>query len=321
MNKTKIIIALAVAGAANGLFPCEGIVRPETAFAAREREIVKGKRGERFANKVDDTAQKRIEEIGAEIFAPAGVPAEDVQTLQSFHYLVLTNCPQMDRRYADALEKVYDFVKKEFDFVPAPGYLYAVVFQNQAQYTAFLGNKLKVPPVDARSTGGVTFGEVYVTFQNDNLLKTLAHEAAHQLVGTRLKIEGGGSWLQEGLAVYIEKRFEGRNPSTNIKGRIDQDRYYYFEDFLKLNTLLFDPKGYGVLNYEQAGSMIDFMLNGRYRSSFKAYLQLVRANPSPDAHAATQAIETAYKMNLYRFENAWRQFCGSQARTKMPGEK
>ena len=301
--------------AALQVMPPTWVVGPRCVFAARQK---RGKVGERFVNKVTPAIRKEIDRTIQRIFPLAGVNPRDVRVLESTHYLVLTNSPQVDTQYPDALEKVYNFVKNEYRFRPIPGFLKAVVFANKAQYVAYAAERLKIPVTDARHTDGVAIGDTYCTFHSPNALRLLVHEATHQIVYTRLGITGGGSWLHEGLAVYIEKRFLGLNPSAQMRERIAEDRYYYFADFITLKNLLFDPKGYGYLNYEQAGSIVDFMVNGSFRQRFESYLKLVRANQNPDPQVAIKAIEKAFRADLYRFENAWRRFCGGANRGKMP---
>lgn len=39
--------------------------------------------------------------------------------------------------------------------------------------------------------------------------------------------------------------------------------FYELEDFVKIRSLLSDPKGHGRRNYEHAGALIDFMINSK----------------------------------------------------------
>ena len=39
--------------------------------------------------------------------------------------------------------------------------------------------------------------------------------------------------------------------------------FYELEDFVKIRSLLSDPKGHGMRNYEHAGALIDFMINSK----------------------------------------------------------
>jgi len=290
------------------------------AEAARSTHV-KRTRGERFVNEITPEIRRAIREAINTEFPRAGVHPSTVKTIESSHYVVLTNSPRVTKAYNNVLEAVYAFVKKEYKFKAVKGFLFVFVFDRQVEYVKYIVNKFKFKPEAARKTGGLAHGGLYYTFYNQDAKRTLVHEAAHQIVFTRMGLFNGGNWLQEGLAVYIEKKYLGRDPSAGMKKRIIDDKYYYFYDFVGIKNLLFDPKGYGRLNYEQAGSMVDFMLNGRYRRRFHKYLEAVKKNQAPEKAVCIAAIEKGFGVKLFRFENAWRRFCKAPVRKRMPHEK
>jgi len=315
--KTALLATLAVLMAiAPALLP-PGCPLAQAARKSRKKRT----RGERFVNIITPEIQNAIQQAINNEFPLAGVKPEDVKTIESSHYIILTNCPKVSEYYTNLLEQVYAFTKKEFKLKPVKGFLFAFVFSSKREYARFLVNKFNVPLESAMKTGGLTAQGVFYTFNNKNAKRTLVHEATHQIVYMRLGVRGGGSWLQEGFAVYIEKKFLGEKPSAPMKKRISADKYYYFYDFVALKSLIFDKKGYGRLNYEQAGSMVDYMINGRYRRYFENYLEQLRKKPSPAKDIAISNIEKGFRISLFRFENGWRLFCKAKVRKKMPREK
>ena len=312
---------LALAPAAGALFPASPVKPISVAEAARETRK-RRTRGERFVNEITPEIKKAIHAAIRTEFPRAGVHPSTVKTVESSHYVVLTNSPKLTKTYNNTLEGVYAFVKKEYRFKAVKGFLFVFVFHTRDEYVNYIVNKFNFKPEAARKTGGLAANGLFYTFYNNaGAKRTLVHEATHQIVFARMGVVNGGNWLQEGLAVYIENKYLGKDPLAEMKKRITEDRYYYFNDFLGIKNLLFDPKGYGRLNYAQAGSMVDFMINGRYRRHFQKYLEKVKKNQSPEKKICIAAIEKGFQVKLLRFENGWRRFCKAPVRKRMGREK
>ena len=127
------------------------------------------------------------------------------QAVVSKHYIVFTNGPtSSSKKYGVTLEKLYSFIKKELPFEDPKHLLVAYIFKDNEDYyrfsTAITGMS------NPRATAGHALPSYYATYYESPRAPTVYHEAAHEIVGACLQINGVGSWWQEGMAVYFEKK-------------------------------------------------------------------------------------------------------------------
>jgi hypothetical protein len=136
-----------------------------------------------------------------------------------------------------------------------------------------------------------------------------------RFVGTCLKVDGVGSWFQDGLAVYIEKKMSGEKPEGTMRTDMRNGNWQPLVEFFAIPVLLNDPVSHGKHNYAQAGALIDFMINTKVEpvaGRFSAFLDAAR---SPDgrgrgAAVAAKLIQKVYGLTVPEFEARWREHLG-----------
>ena len=166
------------------------------------------------------------------------------QVVQSEHYLLYTNGPTATcRKYAVSLEELYDFVKKEFAFEDIERKLECYIFHKREEYFRFCVEVAGWKPERARGTAGHANSRYYATYYTSPTDPVVMHEATHQIVGACLKVSGVGSWFQEGMAVYIEKKIGKLNPSSGMRNELKRGNYYPLPEFVGIQSLLFDKAG------------------------------------------------------------------------------
>src|SRR5262249_54784177 len=140
------------------------------------------------------------------------------QAVVSEHYLLFTNGPTTScQMYAVTLEKLYAFVKKELPFEDIDHLLTCYIFADADDYYRFCVAVSGYSEQGARQTAGHANALYYATYYESPRSPVVFHEATHQIVGACLKVPGVGSWFQEGVAVYFEKKTAGEKPAGSVK--------------------------------------------------------------------------------------------------------
>jgi len=239
----------------------------------------------------------------------------DWRAIPSPHYLVFTNGPVTCSKYADTLEKLYAYVKKEMPFEDVDHLLTAFIFADQEEYFRFSVQISGFTPDGARATAGHANGSYYATYYESPTAPVVFHEATHQIVSACLKVPGVGSWFQEGVAVYFEKKTSGEKPGGAVKSDVKRGDYYPLGEFFDIPTLLADPKGNGHRNYEHAGALLDFMINTKVEpvaGKFSAFLAAARKGRGFGRGKDVSAglIKDVYGITVPEFEAAWKKHLG-----------
>jgi len=234
--------------------------------------------------------------------------------IQSQHYLLFTNSPPSSGdNFAKSLERLYAFVKKAFPFEDTDHLLECFVFADPEEYYDFCVKVTGWSPEAARATAGHASGAYYATYYQSPSSDVVMHEATHQIVHACLHITGVGSWFQEGMAVYVENKIGNVSPSSSMRSRMKNKQVYPLEQFVAIPTLLSDgDKGHE--NYEQAGALIDFLVNTKLEKlagKFPEFLRAARgAGFGRDRDIAVKLFQTVYGMTLAEVDAAWRKHHG-----------
>ena len=232
------------------------------------------------------------------------------QTVQSTHYLLFTNGPQNTcKKFAASLEKLYEFVKREFPFVDTDHKLECFVFKTKEDYVTFCVSIAGWSEEQAFKTAGHANARYYATYYQSPTADTVMHEATHQVVGACLHIGGVGSWFQEGMAVYIERKIGNTDPAVGVKNDLRSGNYLPLEKFCDLESLLFAAKpGEEGRNYQHAGALIDFLANTRLAPVAGRFGDfLAGAKECKRSLDGTKAlVKTVYGLTLPELEELWK---------------
>ena len=238
----------------------------------------------------------------------------EMEFLRSEHYIVFTNS-SAGKRYSKTMEDIYKRFQKVFPFEEPEGarLMPVFLFKTREQYIEFTAKITGWSKEQAANTGGHAWRDYYATYYGAPKDPIHYHEGAHQLVGNRLRINGGGSWFQEGMAVYFEGTvFKAEDPAKGIKSEIKSDRHTPLPQLVKLPSLLMsstnDRDGsLGRRRYNQAGSIIKFLAEGKkVKKLFPQLLDGVKEGKSWEA-----IFRDTYEMTLEEVEEAWKDFYGA----------
>lgn len=231
----------------------------------------------------------------------------EFEALRSEHYIVFTNS-DAGPRYLETMEDIYEKFRALFPFEELPGarLMPVFLFKTKEQYYEFLVRNIGMAMEAARRTAGVQYLDFYATYYAAPGAPIHYHEGAHQLVQHRLGLEGGGSWFQEGMAVYFEGTiFPGEDPEKGMKGVVKSGRHMPFREFFVVRSLLgsTDTGRDSTLahqRYQQAGATIKFLAEGPYAARFPKMLEGVRKR-----HNWSRIVADVYDMEIDELEAAF----------------
>jgi len=236
------------------------------------------------------------------------------RVIVSEHFIIFTNGPRTTLRFKTTLEKLFKFIKKYYPYADETKQLKCYIFKSKEEYFDYSEKIRKFR--GARASAGHATSEYYATFYQAPAAAVVIHEATHLIVGAVCKVLAGGSWFQEGTAVFMENHFLGQDPSVGQRSNVRYGRYYPLRQLAAIPTLAADGRN-ASRNYAQAGSLMDFMVRGPFKDKFKDYMEYLRKNPfTRGAKGAEKSIRAVYDLSLEEFDEAWMRYVGYKPKKK-----
>jgi len=231
----------------------------------------------------------------------------DVEILKSDHYIVFTNS-SAGKRYLATMEDIYTKFKKAFAFEEPPKAILMPVFlfKTNDHYYKYYANIANISIMAAKASGGHAWRDYYATYYQAPKDPVHYHEGAHQLVKLRLGVSGGGSWFQEGLAVYFEGLvFKAEDPSIGMKSEVRNNRHTHLSEMIRLRSLLHSSGSsqLAMRRYRQSGALIKFFLEGPDKELFPKMVDAVKAGESWD-----QIFKEVYGRTIDEMDEAFVEF-------------
>ncbi len=233
--------------------------------------------------------------------------------IRTEHFIVLGNSSGGDL-FAKKMEEFYDAIRKVYPFDEVPGrkLMPVFIFLTSDQYHDFLEDR-GMTRKEAEATAGVAMSDLYSSVYEAPGDPVHLHEATHQVFRNRLRLGGGGSWFQEGVAEYMSTRSSERR--SYAKGRAKDGTQVPFRDFFALSQLIAgggqdEAKGGAARsNYLQAASIIEFVRESRRtRDRFQLFLHAIGALPRGDVAAIEDALRKIFDLDLDGFEAEWAKY-------------
>ncbi|MGH7149543.1 MAG: hypothetical protein ACREIU_02535, partial [Planctomycetota bacterium] len=221
------------------------------------------------------------------------------------HYLILTNSSG-GALFAKKMEEFHEKVRKIFPFEDKKGQrlLPVFVFRTPDQYYDYYVHVAKVPRASAARSKGHAWKDYYATWYESPNDATHPHEATHQIFRNRLRLGGGGSWFQEGVAEYVSNL---PNETKAFAKRAAKDgKFVPFRTFVKIPSLIQNSHLPAQESYLQAGSLIHFLREGKFQpEKFPRFIEEVGRLPRGDAGRIEAAVRSIYGVDLEGLEKAW----------------
>jgi hypothetical protein len=234
--------------------------------------------------------------------------ARKVRRIPTRHFDIQTDSAAASSKFPGALEKAYEFVKATLGHAEMEERLPVFIFQNPTLYADFTVKSTGWTRAEAENTSGHGSGEYFATYYQAPEAPTVVHELTHSIFH-RTVGAWGGSWLQEGVAVFVENAWQGRSAAAEFSPALRGGKHLGLREFLALRTLVAedDPKGgartAGRL-YLQAGAFHEFLRRGPLaKEAERAIPELARAPAS--AAEMPARVERAFGKTLEEIEKEW----------------
>jgi hypothetical protein len=223
---------------------------------------------------------------------------EDLVALRTDHYLILSNCGKGSmKKFGKKMEECYAEIKAVYPFEEIPGerLMPVFLFRTNQQYYAYCTQVLTWTEDAARRSKGVAWKDFYATWYEAPNDPVHVHEATHQIFANRLRLPGGGSWFQEGVAEYMST---SKNDRKLFKRLVEDGRHVPLSTFTTIPSLLqsagderVDGTDEASEGYLQAACLIEFLRESDWsKDRFQELLHAVGRAPRGDVAAIEAAI-------------------------------
>lgn len=204
------------------------------------------------------------EEFRKHLFGKARI--RKVRHIETEHFDVYTDSAAARKKFPKALETTYLLVRETLGVGEMKGRLPVYIFQNPNLYFDFCVRYAGDDREAAERTSGHGSGQYFATFYQSPTAPTVTHELTHSIFH-RTVGRWGGSWFQEGVAVYVEELAQGRSAARLFAPKLRGRRHLALREFFGIPRLVDseDPTG-GPRDasslYAQAGALFEFLLRG-----------------------------------------------------------
>jgi hypothetical protein len=246
------------------------------------------------------------------ILNPFRVNAGDLKELYSDHFVVVSD-KAMDQQYLykvkNMAEYFYKTLTQEFKFIRDEPWLWAkrakiFVATDRDEY-------VKQYNCPEWSSACVDYkGKAIFTYpQQKEFSLILSHELTHIIFREYLGLSQLPLWLDEGMSVYMEYKYE-KKPSNDkiilLKKMLSEGKYIKFEELSSLTSLELKnkTKGYVDMFYLEAFSVVNFLVKKWSRYKMSNFFKFIK-----DGYNINEALCKAYNIRtLEELESQWIKF-------------
>lgn len=239
------------------------------------------------------------------------------EILRTDYYIIFTDLGASTARgFAKKVDENYEKVRSVFPFDDMPGQrlLPIFYFSDSPQYYDWCVKNLSWNREQAERSAGVASGDVYATYHKAIGAPVHIHEQTHQIFKNRLRLGGGGSWFQEGVAEYMSSK-----PAElgEVKRYAKKGTTTPFEEFMVVPSLLMSSaegsrKEGGSISggaYTQAAAIIEFVKHSKFgEDAFLDWVHVMGKVGRGDLPAIKRGINQVYGVSLEDFEAEFREY-------------
>ncbi|MBI5364567.1 MAG: hypothetical protein HZA53_15425 [Planctomycetes bacterium] len=252
---------------------------------------------ERWLRDVPEDLQKKLE-----------------KPVRTEHYIFLSNTASA-KDMAKSMEANYAVIQKTYPFEERPSrrLMPVFLFRTAAEYHSFYAKVLQSTVETAARSKGVAYQDFYATYFEAKGDPVHIHEGTHQVFRNRLRLGGGGSWFQEGVAEYICTRATERVEATNA---VKKERHTKLAEFIAVKSLLRDAKtdkksgDTAMSQYLQAALLIEFVHESKWsKDKFQDWVHAIGLCPDNNVVAIERATQATLGVDLAELEKRWVEYC------------
>jgi hypothetical protein len=235
--------------------------------------------------------------------------------IRTRNYLIMTNSFS-GKKFAEQMEENYETIVEVFPFADVKGrkLMPVFLFRTADQYFDFYVKVAGTTKEKARRSKGHAWRDYYATWYEAPTDPVHIHECTHQIFKNRLRLNGGGSWFQEGVAEYIETSENDRNVVASL---VEKGRHTPLREFFALPSLLYsseeDRASGGSAagdNYKQAALLIEFLRESKFgKKRFEDFLYAMGQVPRNDVEKIAEVLHQVYAVTIEELEVEFQKYC------------
>lgn len=243
------------------------------------------------------------------------------------HYIIFTDIGRGTLKgFSKALEENYDAIQAVYPFVEIEGErLMPVFYFNQRDdYLDWCVKNLGWTRDGASRSGGVATGDVYSTHHQSARAPVHIHEQTHQIFRNRLRLGGGGSWFQEGVAEYMSSNQGDLSVIKRLAGK-DEGGLTPLKEFVMVPSLLMSSEKGSRLDggsnsgvaYKHAAAIVEFVKHSDFGSErFLDWVHAIGQCGRGDLPAIEAATARVLGVDLEAFEERFKAYWDRRGRVR-----
>jgi hypothetical protein len=249
--------------------------------------------------------------------APADAKEKLEPIIRTKHYIIFTNSAG-GQAFAKKMEECYDAIKKTYPFDDSafPRLLPVFLFRTPEQYYEYYSKLAGISREQAAKSKGHAWRDYYATWYESPGDPVHVHEATHQIFANRLRLGGGGSWFQEGVAEYMSTKPNDRNDAAR---QVKKEKHVKLEEFFVIPSLLYsagaDKRGGDGAgdHYKQAALLIEFLRDGpKLKAKFPEFMKSVGRAPRGDLPSLQKCVKDLYGVDVAGLDRLFVEYCQSR---------
>ncbi|GEM_PF-2903467 len=236
----------------------------------------------------------------------------DIRELSTAHYRLWTDAAPSGAR------KLLAFLEREFTpliqerigpFDRDLGHPDLTIFLHRTRNGYLLAAlRSGIPREQAEAMDGHAWDRFYSTWYAGPRDPIHIHEATHQVMAAVYGLDGGGPWLQEGIAQWVESRFSRLDPRRLARNLLRRSRAPDFDEMLRAKSFLHRNRR-GLVGskdlYELASSLLAFLREKR-PEAFPDFLLETGILPDTRKKLCEEAIEHSLGWDMDELEARWK---------------
>jgi hypothetical protein len=227
------------------------------------------------------------------------------------HYIILSDSSGA-KDFGKKMEECYAAIRKVYPFEEVPGrkLMPVFLFRTDDEYFDYYVNVAKKSKDEARKSKGHSWHDYYATWFEATGDPVHIHEGTHQIFSNRLRLGGGGSWLQEGVAEYMSTKPNDRNVTARL---VKTKKHLPLAELIKVQSLLFSPKKNDAKGgdeasdqYLEAAFFIEFLRESKWsKDKFQAAIHALGDAAPNNVPAIERAFHATLGTDVAGVEAQW----------------
>ena len=245
---------------------------------------------------------------------PEDMHDQRITAFRTEHYIVI-GTGSGAKAFGRAMEEYFDAIQEQFPFPDVEGQrlMPIFLFRTKDQYVDFYVHMTGIDEKQAARSAGHAYRDYYATTYSSPKDPTHIHEATHQIFSARLGLHGGGSWFQEGVAVYMEGEVDNvtdKDIENFGRAAYRRDEFKPFRQFMEIPSLLqSNTDGTASDDYTQAGTMVDFVLKSKAtKDQAWEWIQAMGNVRRNDLGAIERELQRLFDVDIEGFQELYKAY-------------